>query len=279
MSTSGITVFGHCPDSDRDLYAAQADAGNSADYSSAIHVINDPGATDSNDAHIRSTNITSANTSDINTAEDDITGFPMDYVALDLETTGFYPNSCAITEIGAVRVRSGRIIDRFQRLVNPLRPIPPQIIALTGITNDMVSGLDPIDDALPRFIAWLGDSKACPMPEPIVGHNVSFDLRFLDYNTRHIAGSGFACADYDTMQISRALFPQQRHHRLADLIQRFSIADNEEHRALSDAVQTQQCFEWMRCYATEHCESRTIRWRQAPCKTSTEIMHQQLVLR
>ncbi len=78
--------------------------------------------------------------------------------------------------------------------------------------------------------------------EPIVGHNVSFDLRFLDYNTRHIAGCGFACADYDTMQISRALFPAQRHHRLADLIVRFGIADNEEHRALSDAIQTQRCF-------------------------------------
>ena len=50
--------------------------------------------------------------------------FPTDYVALDLETTGFYPNSCAITEIGAVRVREGHIVDQFQQLVNPLRPIP-----------------------------------------------------------------------------------------------------------------------------------------------------------
>ena len=53
--------------------------------------------------------------------------FPTDYVALDLETTGFYPNSCAITEIGAVRVREGHIVDQFQQLVNPLRPIPRQI--------------------------------------------------------------------------------------------------------------------------------------------------------
>ena len=66
------------------------------------------------------------------------------------------------------------------------------------------------------------------------------------------------------MQISRALFPAQRHHRLADLIVRFGIADNEEHRALSDAIQTQQCFEWMRHYVTEHHESEAIRWKQAP---------------
>ena len=180
--------------------------------------------------------------------------FPTDYVALDLETTGFYPNSCAITEIGAVRVREGHIVDQFQQLVNPLRPIP-------------------------RFIAWLATPAAGPAVEPIVGHNVSFDLRFLDYNTRHIAGCGFACADYDTMQISRALFPAQRHHRLADLIVRFGIADNEEHRALSDAIQTQQCFEWMRHYVTEHHESEAIRWKQAPAKNSAEILHQQLVVK
>ena len=182
--------------------------------------------------------------------------FPTDYVALDLETTGFYPNSCAITEIGAVRVREGHIVDQFQQLVNPLRPIPR-----------------------PRFIAWLATPAAGPAVEPIVGHNVSFDLRFLDYNTRHIAGCGFACADYDTMQISRALFPAQRHHRLADLIVRFGIADNEEHRALSDAIQPQQCFEWMRHYVTEHHETEAIRWKQAPAKNSAEILHQQLVVK
>ena len=205
--------------------------------------------------------------------------FPTDYVALDLETTGFSPNSCAITEIGAVRVREGHIVDQFQQLVNPLRPIPRQITTLTGITDAMVADLDPIDEVLPRFIAWLATPAAGPAVEPIVGHNVSFDLRFLDYNTRHIAGCGFACADYDTMQISRALFPAQRHHRLADLIVRFGIADNEEHRALSDAIQTQQCFEWMRHYVTEHHESEAIRWKQAPAKNSAEILHQQLVVK
>ena len=88
--------------------------------------------------------------------------FPTDYVALDLETTGFYPNSCAITEIGAVRVREGHIVDQFQQLVNPLRPIPRQITTLTGITDAMVADLDPIDEVLPRFIAWLATPAAGP---------------------------------------------------------------------------------------------------------------------
>lgn len=213
------------------------------------------------------------------TIELDALGFPRDYVTLDLETTGFYPNRCAITEIGAVRVRDGHIVDQFQELVNPLRPIPRQITALTGINDAMVADLDPIDGVLPRFINWLAKPQSDSFEEPIVGHNVSFDLRFLDYNTRHIVGVPFACTDYDTMQISRVLFPAHKHHRLADLIVRFGIADNEEHRALSDAIQTQECLEWMHQYTAEHCEADAIDWRSVPAKTSTEIFHQQLVLR
>lgn len=79
-----------------------------------------------------------------------------------------YPNSCAITEIGAVRVREGHIIDQFQQLVNPLRPIPRPITTLTGITDAMVADLDPIDEVLPRFIAWLATPAAGPAVEPIV---------------------------------------------------------------------------------------------------------------
>lgn len=213
----------------------------------------------------------------------DESGFPRDYVTLDLETTGFYPNRCAITEIGAVRVRNGRVIDQFQELINPLRPIPAQITALTGISDVMVADCDPIDEVLPRFIDWLADAPPLSPSEqigaePIVGHNVSFDLRFLDYNARHIAGSPFMCIDYDTMQISRVLFPEHRHHRLADLIVRFGIADNEEHRALSDAIQTQECFEWMRRYIHQH-DLEHFGWRMVPAKTSADIRHRQLVLR
>ena len=179
----------------------------------------------------------------------------------------FHPNSCAITEIGAVRVREGHIVDQFQQLVNPLRPIPRQI---SHADRHHRCEWWPISIRLTRCFPDSSHGSlapaAGPAVEPIVGHNVSFDLRFLDYNTRHIAGCGFACADYDTMQISRALFPAQRHHRLADLIVRFGIADNEEHRALSDAIQTQQCFEWMRHYVTEHHETEAIRWKQAPAE-------------
>ena len=132
--------------------------------------------------------------------------FPTDYVALDWrppalpEQLRHHGNRC--------RARAGgHIVDQFQQLVNPLRPIPRQIATLTGITDAMVADLDPMRGASPihRMARYPGCRSAV---EPIVGHNVSFDLRFLDYNTRHIAGCGFACADYDTMQISRACSPR-----------------------------------------------------------------------
>ncbi|NMM97393.1 PolC-type DNA polymerase III [Bifidobacterium olomucense] len=218
-------------------------------------------------------------TNSIQRITDDRAGFPLNYVTLDLETTGLYPNRCAITEIGAVRVRNGKIVDQFQQLINPRRPIPRQITALTGISDAMVADQDPIDDVLPQFIDWLAEPLDGSTPEPIVGHNVSFDLRFLEYNAQHVAGIPFACMDYDTMQISRVLFPEHRHHRLADLIVRFGIADNEEHRALSDAIQTQQCFEWMRGYTTSHRDLSHLGWRMIPSKVSAEIFDHQLVLR
>lgn len=210
--------------------------------------------------------------------------FPRDYVALDLETTGFYPNSCRITEIGAVRVSDGTITDRFQELVNPGMPIPAQVVRLTGITDDMVADCDPIDMVLPRFLDWLAPLPGTVASDivPVVGHNVGFDLRFLDHAARRVGANngGFACVDYDTMQISRTLFPNQRKHRLADLIQRFHIADVEEHRALSDAIQTHQCFEWMRNWTLDQAGlfGGEIHWASVPATDGTPTIQQRLQL-
>ncbi|WP_373453085.1 3'-5' exonuclease [Bifidobacterium callitrichos] len=273
MTVSGITTFGRTDASDTFDDSDDLPAGNGADPA-----------------------VSSA-------AGSPTHGFPTDYVTLDLETTGFYPNSCSITEIGAVRVRDRRIVDRFQQLVNPLRPIPAQVVKLTGITDEMVAGLPTIDEVLPRFVSWLSagvsadpdasyepdsdsatgaDSAAiAAVPfEPIVGHNVSFDIRFLDWNARKVLGGPFSCVDYDTMQISRTLFPSQRHHRLLDLIQRFDIADNEEHRALSDAIQTQQCLEWMHRYTDRHAGRGfgSVDWTDVTAKGNDAVIHRQLTL-
>lgn len=166
---------------------------------------------------------------------------PLDYVALDIETTGFSPSTEAITELGAVKIRNGKIQDRFSRLVNPGRHIPSRITSLTGITDDMVAAEPALNETLPDFLDWLED-------DPIIGHNVRFDLSFLAAaSDRFGLPHSLQRVTYDTMAIDKRLFPSER-HRLADLIVRYGIADTEEHRALSDATQTYQCLEWQRRY-------------------------------
>lgn len=169
-------------------------------------------------------------------------GLPVDYVVLDTETTGLHADRDRIIEIGAVKVRGRQVVDRFSMLVDPGCVLDARIVELTGITDSMLNGQPGIVQALPAFWSWVGD-------DPLVGHNLHFDMGFLEAEGDRIGvegPEGVICMD--TLQMSRAMFPEERHHRLEDLIRRFGIAQSEEHRALSDAEQTQQCFEWMRDY-------------------------------
>ena len=99
--------------------------------------------------------------------------FDVTFCVLDLETTGGSPASCEITEIGAVKYQHGELASSFQTLVDPGLPIPPSIVLLTGITEVMVFDAPKIEEALPSFLEFIGDSV-------IVGHNVRFDLSFLN---------------------------------------------------------------------------------------------------
>ncbi len=162
-----------------------------------------------------------------------------DYVALDIETTGLSPTANAILELAAVKVEGDEIVDRFQQLVNPGVPIPYFISQFTGITNRMVAKAPSIGEALPAFLAFVGDG-------PVLGHNVSFDLGFIRENCRLVLGRPFLNDYADTMRVSRRLFREERHHRLGDLVCRFGIGDTVEHRALSDAVQTHWCYQYMK---------------------------------
>ena len=164
---------------------------------------------------------------------------PMNYISLDLETTGFSAQHDRITEIGAVKVRDGKIVDRFTQLVNPGRRVSARITELTGISNEMLEDQPVIDDILGDFIHWTENDR-------LVGHNIKFDLSFLIANAERVFSDSTRFA-VRPMHIDRLLFPSER-HRLVDLIQRYGIGDVEEHRALSDATQTYQCLEWQRRY-------------------------------
>ena len=146
---------------------------------------------------------------------------PKDYIALDLETTGLSAQRDRITEIGAVKIRDGRIADRYAQLVNPGVLISPRITQITGITNAMVEHQPAIEDVLEDFIDFLGDDM-------IIGHNVRFDMGFLaeaEHRTLQFV-SNFRRPTLDTMTIDKRLFPTER-HRLVDLIRRYGIADAE----------------------------------------------------
>jgi DNA polymerase-3 subunit epsilon len=162
--------------------------------------------------------------------------FDVTFCVLDLETTGASPSDCSITEIGAVKVRGGEVIGTFQTLVDPGRPIPPFITILTGITHAMVIQAPPIDEVLPAFLEFIGSSV-------IVGHNVAFDLRFLQADARRLGYPRLSNRVADTCALARRMVRSEvRNLRLATLAAHFRSPVTPTHRALDDATATVHVF-------------------------------------
>jgi DNA polymerase-3 subunit epsilon len=154
-------------------------------------------------------------------------------VVVDVETTGWLRDRAEITEIGAVRLTAGQLAGEFCSLVRPARPIPADIITLTGITEAMVSQAPPALAALRAFLAFAGDCV-------LVAHNAPFDLGFL---TAASAACGIAWPRFpvlDTATLARLLLGagQVPDCRLATLAAYFSARTAPCHRALADARAT-----------------------------------------
>lgn len=167
-----------------------------------------------------------------------IIDFPKDYVVIDLETTGLMPDFDEIIEIAALKIENGNITDTFQQLVKPEDEIGSFIEKLTGITNEMLSTAPKINEVLPLFDKFVGDSIA-------VGHNVNFDVNFLYDNYVNVLDKPFSNNFIDTMRISRKIYPTLPHHRLKDIVQHLGIAENGYHRALKDCEYTYKCYQSM----------------------------------
>ncbi|MFN2608258.1 MAG: DEDD exonuclease domain-containing protein [Acidimicrobiales bacterium] len=154
------------------------------------------------------------------------------FCVLDLETTGASPADCAITEVGAVKVRGGECLGRFQTLVNPGSAIPPEIVVLTGITTAMVLPAPTIGAVLPAFLEFAGDAV-------LVGHNARFDLGFLQAAAAAAGYPRLANPVVDTCALARRLVRDEVPDcRLATLASRLRLAHQPCHRALDDAVAT-----------------------------------------
>ena len=155
---------------------------------------------------------------------------------IDFETTGSSPGQGArATEIAAVLVRGGRIVDRYQSLMNSGAWVPPFIEQLTGISNEMLAHAPPADEVMRQVMAF---TAGCPL----VAHNAAFDRGFWRAEAERAGctpdpAHDFAC----TVRLSRRLYPQAPNHRLGTLAAWLRLSDNgRAHRALADATTTAQ---------------------------------------
>ncbi len=155
------------------------------------------------------------------------------FVVVDLETTGATPASCAITEIGAVKVRGGEVLGEFQTLVHPPTSIPPFIAVLTGITDAMVAGAPRLDQALPAFLEFSRGAV-------LVAHNAPFDLGFLKAGCAQLGLTWPAPASLDTARLARRVLTRDEapNCKLSTLARLFRAEVTPCHRALADAQAT-----------------------------------------
>ena len=157
-----------------------------------------------------------------------------DYVCVDLETTGCQSKWSKIIEIGAVKVRDGKVVDTFSRLINPGIHVPEYITELTGITDDMVMNEEGIEIVMPAFLDFAGD-------DILLGHNIRFDYGFLKQNAENLRLS-FDRECIDTLKISRAVHKELESRSLENLCRYYDIIDENHHRAFNDADVTSKLY-------------------------------------
>ena len=157
------------------------------------------------------------------------------FVVFDIETTGLSKETESITEIGAVKVVDGKIIDRFSTFVNPERPIPAEITKLTGITNEMVADAPVITEILPRFLEFCQDAV-------LVAHNANFDTGFIRLNAERKCGIEVKNTVLDTLELSRSLLPELKKHKLDIVCEQLGVSLEGHHRAVNDAEATAEVF-------------------------------------
>ncbi len=150
-----------------------------------------------------------------------------EFVVFDIETTGLSFRNDGITEIGAVRVKNGEVLERFNTFVNPEKPIPEEVARLTGITDDMVKDAPNQRAAVESFLRFAGDRV-------LIAHNAGFDTSFI----RRVCddnGITFENTYLDTVALSRYVNPDLNKHKLDTLANYFGLGEFNHHRASDDA--------------------------------------------
>lgn len=156
--------------------------------------------------------------------------FDAETIVFDIETTGLSVQNCKITEIGAVKIKNGEIIDTFNTFVDPQVPIPADIVELTSITDEMVKGAPKVDEAIRMFFDFIGGDKKL-----LVAHNADFDTGFIRYAAKE-CGLQFNNPYLDTVALSRYINPSLKKHKLDILAEHYGLGDFNHHRACDDAA-------------------------------------------
>lgn len=165
------------------------------------------------------------------------------YIAFDLETTGFSPGQNEIIEIGALKVREGKVQERFMEFVRPKKKIKAMITNLTGITNSMVSSARTCEEVIPDFLAFCGE-------DILIGHNISFDYSFVKMNAR-LQGFSFEKKGIDTLKIARSVHKDMKSKSLGGLCEYYHINNHAAHRAYHDALATAKLYQTLAHYFEE----------------------------
>lgn len=152
------------------------------------------------------------------------------FVALDIETTGFDADQDQVIEIAAIKFDDHQVIDVFESLINPKRLIPPLIAHMTGISDNMLTNAPDFRDIQEKLVQFIGN-------HPIVGHNISFDVGFLNKK-----GCNLSNPLYDTLDLASMLIPGLPSYSLDTLTRSLKIKHENKHRALSDTQATQELF-------------------------------------
>ena len=160
--------------------------------------------------------------------------FEDEMIVFDIETTGLSNRNCKIIEIGAVKIKDGKVLDTLDFFVDPEEPIPPEITELTSITDDMVKGQIKEREAIEKFLDFAGDRL-------LIAHNANFDVGFIRIAAdRH--GIPFENTYLDTVGLSRYVNPELKKHKLDIIAEHYQLHDFHHHRASDDAEMLAEIF-------------------------------------